>query len=377
MAKIFVCGDIINQFSTQQFVDEKICAKIKCCDYAIGNLEGVVANHPDGVKIMQQVPCTIKYLKDAGFKLLLLANNHITDYGKEGLQRTLSAIQSEGMEFIGAGFDANDVYAYKTILIGETKFAVINICEAQNGQFVYDNQTFGYAWLGHKSIENLIIEAKKNTDYLLVFVHAGLEHYQLPLRQIRELYKHYCDLGADCVIGSHPHIVQGIEYYGDSLIAYSLGNFFFPRSENADYLSDRENSSYSLVLDFTKNSISYDVVYHQIANLKVSESIPNATTEISSLSVMLDGLNYDNLLSIQTKEAFFKTSYNLYKIALNSADIELPFLSRLKFALKYLFRKHTEQDRKNKFKLLRHLNINESYRFLNEEALSDKTLTNL
>lgn len=372
MAKIFVCGDIINQFCHTQFIDPNFCKIISHCDYAIGNLEGVEAKEDCNILEMQQVPGTIKNLKNAGFNLMLLANNHIADYGEDGLKRTIRLLKDNNIDYIGAGTTFSEAYAYKIVEIGRKKFAFLNICEAQAGYFQYKSQKYGYAWLGHNMVESLIREARKQADYLIVFVHAGLEHYQLPLRQFRLLYQHYCDLGASCVIASHPHIVQGIETFNNSIIAYSLGNFYFPRTPEADKFSDQENEAFSIVLNFENDVISYDIIYHGITNGIVSIVEPSPKTNVVELSQKLTEPFYTNALNKQNIDAFTKVSRNLYWTAFNSADAQISFLSKLKFLIRYIFFKETAQKKYHRISLFRHLNSNETYRFLNEDALCHK-----
>ena len=75
-----------------------------------------------------------------------------------------------------------------------------------------------------------IKKAKENCDYVAVYVHWGIERENMPQDYQRQLGKAYIDAGADIVIGSHPHVLQGIEYYNGKPIVYSLGNYIFNQS---------------------------------------------------------------------------------------------------------------------------------------------------
>lgn len=368
---LFVCGDIINQFATRQFIDDSIARHIQSSDYAIGNLEGVVAIDGCTACKMQQTVETIPLLKDAGFDLLLLANNHIADYGEEGLRRTLSSIERNMLSHVGASIFKEDIYTSKNIEIGGKKFSFINLCEAQSGYFGNESQSYGYAWIGHHRVEQLIRNARSECDYLIIFVHAGLEHYQLPLRQFRSLYRQFCDLGADCVIGSHPHVVQGIERYNDSLIAYSLGNFYFPRYDNADRFSDIENNAFSLKLTFGKGALQYDVIYHGIEKGKVVETSAHPTTDVEKLNNNLSEEIYWVGLKTQNIDAYNNVISNLYNIAFNGARPNARFLNKLKFSIKYLFSKDSGMKEKMRMKMLHHLNVNETYRYVIEDVTSN------
>ena len=220
MIKLFICGDIVNLYNDHQFISDELIGIIKSADYSIGNLEGglsITENKMTSTQILQH-PSTIKFLKEAGFNMLLLANNHITDGGKEILNHTINKIKLEGIDYIGAGFQLEEVYKGKIVELNGLKIGFINVCEAHEGYFKDKNKSFGYAWLGHPLVENNILNIRQQVDRLLVFVHAGLEHYDLPLVEFRKLYRKYCDLGADCVIASHPHVPQDIELYKNKLI---------------------------------------------------------------------------------------------------------------------------------------------------------------
>ena len=209
-ADIFICGDIINQTTNQQFIDNSLLNVIEHCDYSICNFEGTCTSESFSKGQMLQRPSTLKSLKEAGFNLLLLANNHITDYGFEGLKQTIGRIGEYGFEYMGAGFNYEDVYSPRILEINGLKIGLINICEAQVGHFKDKNQEYGYAWLGDYDVDVRIRSTRKQVDYLIVIPHAGLENYAVPLKQFRSLYHHWCDLGADVIVGGHPHISQGI-----------------------------------------------------------------------------------------------------------------------------------------------------------------------
>ena len=373
MASFFICGDIVNKYSEVQFVDDGIIEFIKNADYAICNLEGVVlpdnSYSPTGVF---QKYSTLKKLKDAGFDMLLLANNHITDRGKEGLNFVIEEAEKHSFEFIGAGFSFEEIYNAKIIEIGQLKFGLINICEAQVGQFVDDEQEYGYAWLSHPFVEKLVEKTKKEVDYLMLFVHAGLEHYDLPLIEYRKLYKRYCDLGADCVIGTHPHIAQGIEKYNNKYIFYSLGNFYFPRTPEANY-NDIENQSFSIILNFNKNEISYIPVYHSVNELKVNlTSSDQSLVKLETLSNNLNEPNYSKLSDEVYNNAYDQLCRKLYIKALMGTSTNDSFISTLKYIIKYVFfrKKYWQQTQIHRNEVLLRLIQNETYRFVTQHVLA-------
>lgn len=374
MARIFFCGDIVNQFSDKQFVGESMTLVIAGADYAVCNLEGALASGKENNCGMLQHPVTLQAVKEAGFKLCLLANNHITDYGKEGLSFTLESLRKCGLESLGAGFGSDNVYKPFIVEISNQKIGFINVCEAQIGQFDDEECEHGYAWIGWPDLDKIISATKSAVDFLFVCVHAGLEHYEIPLKEFRSLYKRFCDWGADCVVGAHPHIAQGIEQYKDSYIFYSLGNFYFPRSIDADE-SDYENNSYSIVFDTKQRT--YDLFYHSIKDRKV-ERVKDEDTKIDvvRLNNLLLPENYEAFLRQQNELAYDTLVQRLYQRALNGQEPQDCLLRKVKNIVKYIFNlanyKNNEANRRCRNALLQRLVENETYRYLTIDVLKHR-----
>ena len=359
-ASVFFCGDIINMFSHKQFIGDNLRRVIQSCDYAVGNLEGVINSENSVVKPMMQNRSTINTLKEAGFNLLLLANNHIADYGTERLSDTIAEIDEQGLSHIGAGTTYNDVYQTLTTTIKGVKIGFLNMCEAQVGHWDLGRKGFGYAWIGDIGISSRINELRKNVDFVVACVHGGLEHNTLPLPYFRQYYRMLCDMGVDCVVGSHPHIVQGIERYSNSLIFYSLGNFFFPRKPDSGK-EDKENSAFSVVVDFEKDkSIKYKVVHHSISDLTV-ELEQNPIWDEEELSRMLLSPQYEHESEKMLKEVYLQHVRPQLSYAMMGTETSDTFLTKVKKIIKYLFFDY-RATQLQRDKLLNRLVVNETYR---------------
>lgn len=374
MIDIFVCGDITNNNSNCQFIEKPLIDIIKKSNYSICNFEGAIpVNISKNSKGIFQYENTIELLKDAGFDLILLANNHITDFGFEGLQKTIQEADKHNLKHIGAGFSIQQVYSPLIVKLSKIKFAFINLCEAHSGYYINEYQLFGYAWISYADITNIITSIRSKVDFLLIFIHAGLEHYKIPLREYRSLYKHLCDLGADCVICSHPHVEQGIEKYKDSYIFYSLGNFYFPEKTVAQN-NNSNNSSFSIILHFTQNKISYTPVFHRIDNSKVK--LLDTKDNMKRIEELNKNL-IEPAYSFEVDRIYFEVYYNLcrklYLESLMGTESKDNFSTTIKFIIKYLFFRNkywakTEHYRK---KLLLHLIRNETYRYVVENVLNN------
>ncbi len=203
---------------------------IKNSDLAIANLEApfVLQGKPFNKKFTFHVPP--EYVTGpvkAGFDVLTLANNHILDYGLEGLLTTLQTLDSMQIKYCGAGKNINEaekpcIITFNNWCIGFFAFSLTYPAE-----FWAKRNKPGTAYPNLERIESNMKEIKNYCDLIVVAFHWGgeLKNYPKPY-QIFYAHK-VIDYGADIVIGHHPHVQQGIEFYNGKFIAYSLGNYVF------------------------------------------------------------------------------------------------------------------------------------------------------
>ena len=301
MADLFICGDIVNFRNTEGLICSGDLAElISNADCSICNFEAPVSGfgtpQPKSGPHIAQLPVTVDGLKKQGFDLFLLANNHIMDYGPDGLEATMERLSRVGLECLGAGPDADSAYAPHIQTIRELKIGMVNACEAQFGvlDFYTGDQQAGYAWIHHPRIDNTIRSLRRQCDFVLVFAHAGLEYYPIPQKEWRARYRHFCDLGADVVIGSHPHVPQGHEGHGESLIYYSLGNFYFDSRKKP-----KENCSYAVWLELEKGRPPrFKPVYHYTSEGRVRTAPKEKQVDLLHLCTLLGesyGREHDNM----------------------------------------------------------------------------------
>ncbi|MBO6030441.1 MAG: CapA family protein [Prevotella sp.] len=373
MTKLFVCGDIIHNNTGFPFIGEKLSKLIQDADFSIGNLEGVELNNNSAFKTPSQSPGTIDYLQSIGFDMMLLANNHITDHGLSLFKETITKIKNNKLSYIGAGCSWEEVYEADCIeTINGIRLGFVNVCEAQVGQYLERNQDFGYAWMGYDGLYDKIKRLSKIVDYVIVFVHAGLEHYDLPLPEIRYFYKKLCDAGACCVIGGHPHVVQGYEFYKNSVIAYSLGNFYYPHPFG-EY--PNESCAFSLLIKIEKDEpIRIETIHHKMEH-GVVEVIEKNLSSIDETRLCLKlGDGYEELAEEMCVNAYDKLCRKLLVDALCGEVDNLSFSGQLKNVLRRtVFRKQfVYLTREYRDSLLLRLIENESYRYTIIRALKAK-----
>lgn len=187
---------------------------------------------------------SIDFLRKYNLNIVSLANNHIMDKGLTGLRETICKLENR---FWGAG---KGMEAYKPMIIntGGIRLAFMALTHKEFG-CVENEEDSGAAWMCHPKIFNMINQTKQNVDFLFLIVHAGVEYLDVPLSEIRNLYKSYITSGVDAVIASHPHVPQGYEEYNGNPIFYSLGNFCF-QNEALPYNNDKPYWNDSLGVSF-------------------------------------------------------------------------------------------------------------------------------
>lgn len=171
----------------------------------------------------------IETLVQSGFNVISMANNHAMDYGEESLLYTKSLLEKHNCLTLGAG-SWEDAYQIKYVEKHGVRIGFLAVTQHEFG--VLDEEyngkdQVGTAWMLHPCIDELIVEGRKQCDYLFVLPHAGIENEYYPLPELRTLYRHWINMGADGVFASHPHTPQGWEMYNNKPICYSLGNFCF------------------------------------------------------------------------------------------------------------------------------------------------------
>lgn len=368
--KIFTCGDIVNKSANRNFVDKNLTKIINECDISICNFEAPIENvdmqpiKKAGPHVYQSKE-SVAFLKEIGFNILSLANNHIYDYGDNSLSATINEIKTNNLEYIGAGLNFNEAYSTKIIKKNGVKFGLMSACEAEFGSLLEDENRGGYAWINNDLIEDNIRELKKTADFIIFIAHSGVEEISLPLPEWRIRYKRLCDIGVDVIIGHHPHVPQGYEKHNNSMIFYSLGNFYFDSAGFAKKTDD----SYSVVLEFDKDELKgFDIIYHKKIN--------SQTTLVKKEDVKFSLEFLNNLLHKDYFENINKELVDLlknrylpyYGAALDLCSVRGGIIQYLKCLLKMLFFKN--RNLQNRRLLLLHNIRIESHRYAVQRALS-------
>jgi poly-gamma-glutamate synthesis protein (capsule biosynthesis protein) len=216
---------------------------IEPADLAFANLEcplsvrGTPYPGKDPVVTFRADPRALAAVPAAGFDLVSLANNHMTDYGPDALADTEAALRAAGVAYCGAGPDAAAARAPAWFDLPAGRIAFLAFVEPI-WSVVPAGAGPGVAVLDRAAAVAAIAAVRAaGADFVAVSLHWGEEHAALPRPGQRSLARALVDAGADAVIGHHPHVVQGVEFYRGAPIVYSLGNFVFDMAAPETYES--------------------------------------------------------------------------------------------------------------------------------------------
>lgn len=230
---IFFAGDIFIGQSHGLPISDRLKRLICCSEIASCNFEGpteLLGARPiqkAGPNIMQSLRAPDIILENK-FNLINLGNNHIMDYRWEALEKTLSSFKK--VICVGAGRNFEEAYGLKKINLQGVKIGFLSFSEWGAG-VIEGTYGAGFAWINHQKTNKIIQDSRKFVDILIIQVHAGEEDLKIPQPEWRKRYRELIDLGADLIIGHHPHVPQPLEIYKGKHIFYSLGNFFFDSKE--------------------------------------------------------------------------------------------------------------------------------------------------
>ncbi|MGL5314322.1 MAG: CapA family protein [Peptostreptococcaceae bacterium] len=207
-------------------------------DLTVVNLEGPLTT-ASNAKVKKFAfkgdPSYVNILKSGDIEAVTLANNHAEDYFEQGIEDTKSILNQNDISYFGLG-----------------EKCVIDTNGIKVGLLGYNGWPENYTEEKLASMKQDIENIKKEADMVAVYFHWGVERDYKPNEVQKNFAYNAIDYGADLVVGSHPHVVQGIEKYNDKYIVYSLGNFCFGGNKNP---GDKDSMIYQQTFDFENNKL--------------------------------------------------------------------------------------------------------------------------
>ena len=229
---VLAVGDIgfsgrIRQADSHHTVLQAVQPYLQSGDIVFGNLESPLVNEEG---LFAALPDAAAALRNAGFTLINLANNHIYDYGPGGLSSSAESLEQQGIDVLGVSVAANHgiqqpkIYQIEDVSIGWLSFGR-TLQPQTEGSLKY----WEYAV---DCIKQSVTNAQKTCDNLIVSIHAGLMLLDHPDPTFRELAHEIRALGATLVLFHHAHVLQGIEVNSQGqIICHCLGNFLWDYQE--------------------------------------------------------------------------------------------------------------------------------------------------
>ena len=288
----------------------------KDSDYVAGNLECVLLdNASDYEKNDKEIHInaetkTANVLKENGFTLVSLANNHLADFKAKGVVNTLDTLDKVGLKHVGAGRNLTEAAEYDIKEINGVKIATIAVSDIIPKDFAARDSKAGILTTKTLKYYQAVKDASEKADLVIANIHWGVEYGMTETEAQQQLARNLINWGVDVVIGSHPHVLQPVEKYGDGIIFYSMGNFVFDQgwSRTKDsmvlnyYVDENGNCSFEITPirikdgypEVTNNAFFKKRTYRTLTkNLKDSDYEVKSNTLLMKNAIKID-LNKNN-----------------------------------------------------------------------------------
>lgn len=269
---IVFTGDIgFDRYMDRRWEDDGLLSRpvldfFHSADHTVANVEGALIDAVDdgsrGVFFHSMNPEATRVLKNIHADIWSIGNNHTMDAGREGVISTRKIAADLGCRTIGAGLNETEasqpVYLDEAGGIGMFCVSYMNECIPATA-----TEPGTFRWDDLDAIKRRIDEIKARCRWCIVVSHGGEEFTSLPIPYTRDRYLKFLELGADVVVGHHPHVPENYELFDDGkAIFYSLGNFIFDTNYQRVHLYT--DVGVLLKLIFTEEKMDFEAMGIQI-----------------------------------------------------------------------------------------------------------------
>ena len=305
-------------------------------DFRIFNLEcPIIENEEPILKYGPNLSCSnncIKGIKELEPSLILLANNHIKDYGVNGSNNTINKLKNVNISYTGIIDNINSINNGYILEKDNIKVGIYNFSDNEFSQALENEK--GVRGISIKKNYQEIKRLKEKTNYLIIVFHGGKEYYQYPTPRLKETMELLIDIGANIVICQHSHCIGTIQEYKNGTIIYGQGNFIFDDGDNP-----LEDVSLLLNIEFTnkKYTIKYIPIMKKdgliaLANNTILNNIRERNLEIQK-----------NLVLNQKFKDFSKNKLNNYMSIISKKNILNKIINRF-FIKNYYIKSYSKKD---------------------------------
>ena len=292
MAILFL-GDFLYDYDKLETDMKKISDWIKKNNYrVILNLEGPITSD-FSQKIKKRGPNlyqhkkVIDILKELQVVGVCLANNHMMDYGNNGLVETIEILDKNNILHTGAGRNIYEASIPMVIIDGQYTYEIYNFGWNLEETVYAGTDVMGCSPREKGHVLNCIDKKNDNSYIKVAIMHWGFEFNHLPMPYDIELAHEMADKGCNIIIGHHPHVLQPVEKYKDTLIYYSVGNFYMGtrRQGYLDKLKDNRLGM-GVVIVGKEEKEKCDILYSQNETQILSSTFDKDITGVDYLSTM-------------------------------------------------------------------------------------------
>ncbi|MBI5817212.1 MAG: CapA family protein [Candidatus Yonathbacteria bacterium] len=230
-------GKIMMEQNNWLYPFEHVREYLQKADLVFGNLEGPISGRgrdQGSIYSFNADPYAVQGLSDSHFTVLLVANNHIFDYGRDAFLDTLAVLRLSGIDAVGGGVNFEDAHRPLVRNIKGTKVAFLGYTNLLPRSYGEQDSVPATSYLDEEIMKHDIESAKTLADIVVVSFHWD-DEYKTKHNDFQERVAHDAiDVGASLVVGHHSHVVEEVEEYHGGYIAYSLGNFIFDQNFSED-----------------------------------------------------------------------------------------------------------------------------------------------
>jgi len=259
----------------------------------VGGVELGLSGYPRFNSPVEIADC----LKDLGFDIVSMANNHVLDKGEIGVLKAIQHWKERGIKYVGAYESIEDQKEIRVIEKKNIKLAFLSYTKITNGLRVPIGKDYLVNYINITKIEEDVRLAKEKADFVIVSVHVGTEYKLYPNEYQMTLVKQLADLGVDVYLGHHPHVLQPFNWTeGENghkmFTAFSLGNFFSGQTQ--DYVQ----IGGILKLDFRKTTKNNQTV---LEILNPSFTLTYVSLDLEPMFLLTPMKDLENLRDVYTE----------------------------------------------------------------------------
>ena len=192
--------------------------------------------HPEKRLVFVGPPSGAALVARAPFHVVSVANNHVWDYGERGFLDTLDALDAAKVRYAGASRRPGEQYRPTVLSVNGWSVALFAVTHVWNpGTFETHEAADRVAWADTATVVAAVTRARTEHDLVLVSYHGGREYSETPAQEPLDFAKAVTNAGADAVLGHHPHVPQGVGWFSNRPVFFSLGNLVFNKYRDVSW----------------------------------------------------------------------------------------------------------------------------------------------